>query len=69
MKQTGFNIVELMTIIFVIFFFISWPVNLWKFTRCDFESPFKCEIFHALGLIPVLSPFTVWIGTDDDNQD
>ena len=59
MKQTGFTIIELMTLTFIIFFFISWPVNLWKFTNCDFESPYKYEIFHALGLIPVFSPFVV----------
>lgn len=66
MKQTGSTVIELMTIIFIIFLLISWPVNLWKFTNCDFESPFKCEFFHALGLIPVFSPAVVWVG--DDNE-
>ena len=66
MKQTGFTIIELMTLTFITVLLISWPVNLWKFTNCDFESPFKCEISHALGLIPVFSPFVVWVG--DDNE-
>jgi len=41
-----------------------WGTNLYKFTQCDFESSYKCEAVHGVGLVPVVSMFTVWFGTD-----
>ena len=38
--------------------------NIVKFSRCDFEAPFKCEVLHGAGLLPPLAPFTVWFGDD-----
>lgn len=51
-------------VLFALLLVLSWPVNVWKLTQCDFEGPYRCEAIHALGLIPVLAPFTVWAGTD-----
>ena len=39
---------------------ISWCVNLYKFTQCDFEPSWKGEIIHGIGLIPVVSVVTAW---------
>ena len=39
---------------------ICWVSNAYKLTKCDFKAPFKGEIVHALGIIPILSPITVW---------
>lgn len=44
----------------------SWAVNIWKLTNCDFQAPYRCETVHALGIIPVISPVVVWVGTDGD---
>ena len=44
---------------------IAYVVNAIKFTECDFEKDYKCEVIHGIGLIP--SPaaiFTVWFDTD-----
>lgn len=38
----------------------SWCVNLYKLTQCDFQAPWKGEIIHAVGLIPIAAPVTVW---------
>lgn len=40
---------------------ISWIVNAFAFFNCDFESSYKDEIIHGVGLfIPPLSGITVW---------
>ena len=47
---------------FSLFLFVAgcWIGNLYKLTQCDFEKPYKCEIIHAVGIIPVASIVTVW---------
>lgn len=40
---------------------ICWIVNLVKFIGCDFDSPWKEELIHAVGIfIPPASVITVW---------
>ena len=51
---------------FVVFVIVAWPYNMYKLTECDFESDYKCEVMHGLGVIPALAPFTVWVGTDKE---
>lgn len=49
-----------------LFFAGSWVWNAIKFTSCDFESDFRCEVIHGAGLfVPGLSIITVWFDTDD----
>jgi len=43
-----------------LFNIISYIVNVVKLIDCDFESPYKEEFIHAIGLIPGLSMFTCW---------
>lgn len=38
----------------------SWIGNAYKLFHCDFEPSYKGEIIHGIGLVPVLSVFTVW---------
>lgn len=44
--------------------FSCWVTNLYRLTECDFEGPYKCEVIHAIGLIPPASLVTVWFDTD-----
>lgn len=48
---------------------VSWPINFWKFTQCDFEAPYKCEIVHGAGVFPIAGVITAWmspeVGLDD----
>lgn len=50
-------------IIYFIAIIPSWPVNIYQLTQCDFEAPYKCEVIHSAGLIPLASPVTVWVDT------
>ena len=43
---------------------VSWVTNIVKLTDCDFESNYKCEVIHGLGIIPLVAPITVWFDTD-----
>jgi len=52
-------------IFLAVILFAPWVVNAVKLVDCDFESPYKCEAIHAIGVfIPPASYVTVWFGTD-----
>jgi hypothetical protein len=36
----------------------GWVLNLIKLSECDFESPYKAEIVHAVGLFPIVGAVT-----------
>jgi len=60
------SILGFSVIVFVIFSVLSWPINLYRLTGCDFESDYKCEIMHGVGVvIPPSSFITVWFDTDE----
>ena len=52
------------TLSIILFVLISWVVNFIKLTNCDFAGPYKCEVIHALGLLPLIAPFAVWFDSD-----
>ena len=54
-------------ILFIAYMLISYIINFVQLTECDFEEPYKCEVIHAVGLLPPLQAFTVWF--DDDEVD
>lgn len=55
-KLTGFWV-----ILFYIYWAVAWVVNLIKFIGCDFDSPWKDEIIHGVGVFFALpSLVTVW---------
>ena len=55
-------------VLFLLVVLISWGVNVYRFAECDFESPYKCEIIHAVGVIPIASVVTVWFDDDGDKE-
>lgn len=61
----GFTLIELLLVMLVVVVGFSWVGNLIKLTDCDFEAPYRCEVLHGVGLVPVIAPFTVFVGTDN----
>lgn len=60
-KQRGYTLIDIL----VMFFVVAWIWNLVKLTSCDFESPYKCEVLHGIGVvIAPLSIGTVWVDGD-----
>lgn len=58
--RTIVNFMGLLVVAFWLFVAVSWCVNLYKLTQCDFEPSYKAEILHVAGLIPVVSLVTAW---------
>lgn len=46
----------------------SWIGNFVKLMDCDFESPYKCEVIHGVGIVPAVSLITVWFDADEDTK-
>jgi len=60
------NAVVVIGIALIVGLLSIWPINVYKLTQCDFESDFKCEVAHGIGVImPPASIVTVWFGTDE----
>jgi len=40
----------------------SWGYNIYKFTKLDFESPYKAEVIRGITIFPLafVSPFVAW---------
>lgn len=48
-------------VLFYTFIAGCWVINLIKFTECDFDSPYREEIIHGIGVITGPgSVITVW---------
>ena len=44
---------------------LPWFINASKFLNCDFESNYKCEAIHGVGLLmPPASYITAWFPSD-----
>lgn len=64
-KQKGFTLTELIAVIIIVFLIGGWILNAIKFASCDFESDYRCEVLHGVGVfIPPTSIVTVWFGDD-----
>ena len=51
--------------IFVIML-VAYVTNFVKFTNCDFESSYKCEAIHGIGVfVPPSAIVTVWFDSDE----
>ena len=37
---------------------IGWISNIIKLSNCDFEEPYRAEVMHTVGLIPIVGAFT-----------
>lgn len=46
----------------------GWVNNIVKFTECDFESPYKCEVIRGIGIAPI-APMGVITGYMDLEND
>lgn len=56
---------EILAISIVIVLFVAaivgYGLNIYKLTQCDFETPYKCEVLHSVGLIPIAGIFVGWM--------
>ena len=53
--------------VMVIALSLSWLVNLYRLTSCDFDMPLRCEVIHATGVVlPPAAVVTVWFDGDGE---
>lgn len=60
-KQRGFTAIELIIVIVVLFMAIGWVKNIIKLSNCDFAAPYKAEVIHGVGIIPIVGGITGWL--------
>lgn len=39
----------------------GWVKNIIKLADCDFQAPYKAEVVHAVGIVPVVGMITGWL--------
>jgi len=67
--QKGYTLIKIMIVVVVIFGLIPWAWNAKKLASCDFESNYKCEAIHGVGLVfPPASIVTVWFDDDEPTE-
>lgn len=43
--------------------------NAYDLSQCDFESPYRCEVIHGVGVaLPPTSLVTMWFDNDADQE-
>lgn len=45
----------------LVFVAFSWAMNIIKLSRCDFEAPYRAEVIHGIGIIPIVGMVTGWL--------
>lgn len=45
-----------------------WFTNVYQFTQCDFDAPYRCEAIHGAGLFGPIAIVTVWFETDSKGE-
>ncbi len=58
--KDALGVLGIMWLCFLVAMVVSWPVNIYNLTQCDFEAPYKCEAMGVVGVIPLASPFVAW---------
>ena len=51
-------------IIFLLLFIVGgvgWVKNIIKLAECDFDAPYKAEVVHAVGLVPLVGAVTGYL--------
>ena len=46
---------------FVLVCCVGYVFNIVKLSECDFEKPYKAEVIHSIGIIPIIGVVTGWL--------
>jgi hypothetical protein len=58
--MSRFNVLLLISL-----FSVTFVLNGYKLSQCDFREDYKCEVIHSIGVfIPTASVITVFFDTD-----
>ena len=45
----------------IIIILTGWVKNIIKLSDCDFQSPYKAEVIHVIGIVPPIGAITGWL--------
>lgn len=68
-NMKGFTLFEIIVFIALIILFVGWVKNIIKLSKCDFESPYKCEVFHTIGIIPPLGAVIGYMNFEEKHNE
>lgn len=54
-------------LLIIVLMVVGWVKNVVKLSNCDFDAPYKCEIIHGVGVIPMVGVVTGWLTIEDGN--
>ncbi len=52
--------------IFMICCWAGWGINLYKFVKCDFETPYKTEIIRSIGIVTPIGAIIGWMDIGEE---
>jgi hypothetical protein len=58
----------LLWIVFAVGLGTGWVKNIVKFTKCDFEAPYKTEVLRGVGIIPPIGAVIGWMTFDEEKK-
>lgn len=58
------KIIEIITVAIYAICLLSWPLNVYRLIKCDFEAPYKGEVIHAIGIFTPTCIVTAWSNWD-----
>lgn len=64
MKRTLSPLPWALLVLILMIIGICWVKNLKRLSDCDFNAPYRCEVIHGLGVVPMFSVATVWFDSD-----
>ena len=55
------ELIEGVVILLVVLAGYGYGSNIFKLANCDFKSPYKCEVLHAAGIVPIVGIFAGYV--------
>jgi len=67
MKRNNYTLAGILTMAFIIVNLVAWPLNAYRFIKCDFssEGSWKGEVVHGIGLVLPTYLATAWSSWDE----
>ena len=57
-------ILGLAVLMFYLLVILAWPINAYRFCKCDFKESYKGEVIHGAGLFTPTFLITAWANWD-----
>ena len=67
--EAGLIVGNLVYLLFVLFLFVGWIMNIVKLTKCDFEKPYTAEVVRSVGVVAApVGGVLGWLKFDEEKE-